>query len=72
MANIINMASTAKKGARKFTLAAATAALCTSMNLNAEDTAAAKAAMHDIAQEEGNGTARALIIDFYPFHGFYA
>lgn len=65
------MASTAKKSAKTFTLAAATAAMCANMALNAEDTAAAKAAMQDIAQEEGNGNARALIFDI-SFHGFYA
>lgn len=58
---------------RAKTIAAATAAMCISMNLSAEDTKAAQAAMADIAQEEGASHAKAIIISMNtPFHGFCA
>lgn len=69
MAKVISMNSV--KSAT--TLAAATAAMCINLNLNASDTAAAQAAMHDIAQDEGNASAKAIIIDMNnPYGGFYA
>lgn len=74
MAKVISMNSV--KSAT--TLAAATAAMCINLNLNAADTAAAKAAMHDIAQDEGASKARAVIVDMNnghdddPFGGFIA
>lgn len=64
MAKVISMNSV--KSAT--TLAAATAAMCINLNLNASDTAAAQAAMHDIAQEKGAAKARAVIADMNKDH----
>lgn len=58
-----------KNNVKRASIAAATAAMCFHMGLNAEDTEAAKAAMHDIAQAEGTGKARAVIIDMNNGHG---
>lgn len=67
------MASTAKKGAKRVSIAAATMALCVNMGMSAKDIEAAQAAMHDIAAEEGTAQARAIIISMErPFGGFYA
>ena len=52
-----------KKNVKRVSIAAATAAMCMHMGLSVEDTEAAKAAMHDIAKDEGMGKARAVIID---------
>ena len=52
-----------KKNVKRVSLAAVTAAMCAHMGLSVEDTEAAKAAMHDIAKDEGMGKARAVIID---------
>lgn len=68
MAKIISI-----NGKKSANLAAATAAMCITLNLNAADTAAAQAALADIVQEEGNGSARAVIISMNdPFGGFCA
>lgn len=79
MAKIININSvknTVKNTVKHTTLAASVAAMCINMGLNAQETEAAKAAMHDIAQEEGGRAARAIIVDMQndhdPFGGFYA
>ena len=67
-----------KKNVKRVSLAAVTAAMCAHMGLSVEDTEAAKAAMHDIAQAEGASKARAIIMDMNnghdddPFGGFIA
>lgn len=68
MAKIISI-----NGKKSANLAAATAAMCITLNLNAADTAAAQAAMADIAAEQGMSSAKAIIVDMNdPFHGFIA
>lgn len=56
-----------KKNVKRVSLAAATAAMCLNLGLSAEDTEAAEAAMHDIAQEKG-AKARAVIADMNNDH----
>lgn len=73
MAKIINF--NAKNIVKNSTIAAATAAMCLNLGMSAKDIEAAKAAMHDIAQDEGVGAAKAVIISMdnpNPFDGFYA
>lgn len=57
-----------KKSVKRVSLAAATAAMCLNLGLSAEDTEAAEAAMHDIAQEKGAAKARAVIMDMENDH----
>lgn len=57
-----------KKSVKRVSLAAATAAMCLNLGLSAEDTEAAEAAMHDIAQEKGAAKARAVIADMNNDH----
>lgn len=57
-----------KKNVKRVSLAAATAAMCLNLGLSAEDTEAAEAAMHDIAQEKGAAKARAVIMDMENDH----
>lgn len=57
-----------KKNVKRVSLAAATAAMCLNLGLSAEDTEAAEAAMHDIAQEKGAAKARAVIADMNNGH----
>lgn len=63
-----------KNNVKRASIAAATAAMCLNLGLSAEDTAAAEAAMHDIAHDEGASKARAVIAsmnnnDHDPFDG---
>lgn len=44
-------------------LATATAAMCVSLGLTAEESEAAKAALRDIAHDEGAKQARAIVMD---------
>ena len=57
-----------KKSVKRVSLAAATAAMCLNLGLSSEDTEAAEAAMHDIAQEKGAAKARAVIMDMENDH----
>ena len=72
MATIKTMASTAKKGAKLISLAAMTTAMCVNMGLSDEESAAAQAAMRDIAKDKGAGVAKAIIVHMDPFDGFVA
>lgn len=72
MARIISINSV-KNSVKNATLAATVSAMCVSLNLSAQDAAAAKAALADIAAEEGTAQARAIIVSMQPdFPGFYA
>lgn len=65
----------AKNSVKNLSVAAATAAMCINLGLNASDTEAAKAAMRDIAADQGSRAAKAVIISMEepnPFGGFYA
>lgn len=78
MAIIKNITRTAKKSAKRATLAAVTTAMCVHMGISDSETAAAKAALSDIAKDMGLGQARAIIVSmndpFGPFNdgGFCA
>lgn len=73
MAKLININNNVKNIVSKSSIAAATAAMCINLGLSAQDAQAAKAAIADIAAEQGTGAARAVIISMEPdFGGFYA
>lgn len=65
-----------KNNAKRISLATATAAMCVSLGLTAEESEAAKTALRDIAHEEGTRQARAIVMDMTqhddPFRGFLA
>ena len=64
----IKMASTAKKCAKRVSLAAAAAAMCASVNVDF-DAAAMRAAMHDMGMTPDSGN----VIQMFPdFNGFIA
>lgn len=74
-----DFAGALKKSAKRVSLAAAAATMCVNLGLTAEESAAAKAALQDIAKDEGARQARAIIADVQsvhpaddPFGGFIA
>lgn len=68
--------NTAKNNAKRISLATATAAMCVSLGLTVEESEAAKAALRDIANDEGARQARAIVVDMArrdnAFNGFLA
>ncbi len=61
------LVSTAKRSAKKVTIAAATVAMCVNMGLSLDDTEAAKAAIRDIMGDMGRTNAKAVIVSMNPF-----
>lgn len=58
-----------KKSVKRVSIAAAAATMCLNLGLTGEESEAAKAALHDIAQEKGAAKARAVIMDMENDHG---
>ncbi len=62
-ANFNHAVKNVKNSTKHATLAAVTVAMCASLGLTAEESEAAKAALCDIAHEEGTRQARAIVMD---------